>query len=76
MLMMPKMIPFLDLIVRYDPSALPSTGATADTADKSWCILLGLPIFGLVAYTVKVNVWISHSVRIDHRRGRTNASQR
>ena len=56
MLITPKISPFLDRIVRYDPSALPGTGAAAEAAVSNSCILEGLPIFSLVAYTEKTKV--------------------
>jgi hypothetical protein len=57
MLMTPKMRPFFDLIVIYEPWAFPGTGVTAEALVRSSCIFAGLPILSLVEYTVKIKVW-------------------
>ena len=63
------MRPFFERMVRYDPPALPATGCSADALERSACISLKLPIFGLVAYTVNTKtkmmanrtlVWVLH----------------
>lgn len=49
MLMTPKIKPFFDRIVRYEPPALPGTGILSDAAVSRACIFAIEPIFGDVA---------------------------
>ena len=56
MLMTPNMRPLRERRVRYEPSALPSTGEMADWAARRECMALIEPILGEVAYTVKMKV--------------------
>lgn len=55
MLMTPKMSPFFERMVMYEPCAFPGTGAAADAAVSRSCIFPVLPILSLVAYTVNTN---------------------
>ena len=42
-------VPFLDLIVRYEPPAFPETGVLSEAAVSNLCIFEIEPIFGDVA---------------------------
>jgi hypothetical protein len=48
-LITPKMSPFFERMVMYEPCALPGTGAASAAAVSSSYIRAGLPILGLVA---------------------------